>query len=497
MSLPKSLFRFALCLGFILVICQGTARADDQVDRRKLFADNVKGCVAVMTTGGPATGFVVDVNKRLIVSCQHVVGTKEEVDILFPAYKDGKLIQERNYYLKTATKVKGKIVSANNKCDLCLIQVDALPEGTQALRLASDSGQPGDNLNLIGNPAASGAMWNYTIGTLRAVYKKKFTYKNTSHEVEAIIGETQLPANPGDSGGAVFNDKGEVLGVHSGGTPDAVQLMATYIDVVELRRFIDAPFQLTAKASTFEEFFTAANDHFHKNEIDKAIEAYTKAIKLNPNHSEAWRSRASAYIRKKQYDKALTDCNEAISCNRANAKAYNDRAVCHGAKGDYQAAIADYDEAIRFSPKEALYYAGRAWANNGLKEHHKAISDADQAIRLKSDYALALRERGLANLWLKDYDKALDDLNQAVKIEKTNFETLYYRGVTFASLKKSAEAIKDFDEVVKLNPKYAPAYKERGTLHYQNKDYQLAAKDYSEAINLNSKDAQAYLWRSW
>src|SRR4051812_1570015 len=105
MSLRKPFVRFNLCLTFALVLCQATLAADE-VDRRKLFASNVKGCVGVMTSGGPASGFVVDFKKRWIVTCQHVVGAKEEVDIVFPAFQDGKLIQERNYYLKTATKIK-------------------------------------------------------------------------------------------------------------------------------------------------------------------------------------------------------------------------------------------------------------------------------------------------------------------------------------------------------------------------------------------------------
>jgi tetratricopeptide (TPR) repeat protein len=496
MRLHPRLIRPALLLAAGLLLCQATLGADD-VDRRKLFARNVKGCVAVMAAGGPASGFIVDVQKGWVVTCQHVVGSRDEVEVILPAYKDGRLIQDRNHYLKTAPRIKAKVLSADVKRDLALIQIDALPAGFEALALATDSGQPGDNLNLIGNPAASGAMWNYSTGTLRAVYQKKFTYKNTSHEVDALCGETQLPANPGDSGGAVFSDKGEVLGVHSGGTPDGVQLMATYIDVVEVRKFLAEPLKGIAKAKTFDEFFNAANDYYHKGDYDKALQAYMEATKLKPDHSEAWRCRASCHIRKKQYDKGIEDATEAIKVSKINANAFNERAVCYGLKGDYQASLADYNEAIRINPNEAMFWNGRAWVYNGLKDHNKAIADANEAIRLKAEFDLAYNERGLALFWLKDYDKAHADFNQALKLQPNYVHARFNRGVTLALLKKTSEAMADLTEVLRLDPTYTNAYKERGSLYFGSNEFKKALQDYNEYLRVVTTDAQVYLWRSW
>src|SRR4051812_38477410 len=98
MTPSKMLLRFALALTFAGALCQSVALADE-VNRRQLFASNVKGCVGIITAGGPASGWVVDVEKRWVVTCQHVVGAKEEVEIVFPDFKDGRLIQERSYYL--------------------------------------------------------------------------------------------------------------------------------------------------------------------------------------------------------------------------------------------------------------------------------------------------------------------------------------------------------------------------------------------------------------
>src|SRR5579862_648902 len=112
----------------IALLCQTVIAAED-VDRRQLFATTVKGCVGVMTAGGPASGWIVDANKGWIITCHHVVGPREEVEVVFPNHKNGRLVQERHYYMNTATRLKGKVLSSDLKRDLCLIQVDALPDG--------------------------------------------------------------------------------------------------------------------------------------------------------------------------------------------------------------------------------------------------------------------------------------------------------------------------------------------------------------------------------
>jgi tetratricopeptide (TPR) repeat protein len=478
-----------------LALCQATLRADE-VDRRKLYSKQIKGCVGVMTSSGPASAWVIDVEKRWVLTCQHVVGTVEETELVFPAFKDGRVIQERDWYVKSGTRVKAKVISTDPKRDLAILQIDKLPDGTQALPLASDSAQPGDSLYLIGNPVASGAMWNLSIGTVRAVYKKRFTYKQSSQEVDALVGETQLPGNPGDSGGAVFGDNGEVIGVHCGGTPDGAHLMSTYIDVVEIRAFLKEPLRGVAKPRTFDDFLKRGNEHFLKGSFDLALADYDEAIKLNPNHSDALRCRAGVLIRKKQYDAAIKDAEQAIRLDPKNAAAHNERAVCLGAKGDFKQALDSYNEAIRLNPKEAMFWGGRAWIHNNLKQYDKAAADASEGLKINSAFAFAFSERGLAYLRQRQFDKAMADLAQAIKLDPQNPEALYNRGIALAAQDKFKEAIEDFSDVIRRVPDHAAALLERGIAQFKMEAYDLALKDFDSHVKLRPESAQAFVWRS-
>ena len=47
---------------------------------------------------GRGSGFVIDVDRKWLVTNHHVVGDAKTVDVLFPAWLDGELLVEREVY---------------------------------------------------------------------------------------------------------------------------------------------------------------------------------------------------------------------------------------------------------------------------------------------------------------------------------------------------------------------------------------------------------------
>jgi S1-C subfamily serine protease len=117
--------------------------------------------------------------------------------------------------------------------------LDKLPPGAAALRLAQNSVGPGEDVHSIGNPAASGGLWIYTPGKVRQVYQKRWAAKAGGEELqfEARVIETDSQTNPGDSGGPLANDRGELVGVTQGGAVQAASL-STFIHLNEIKNFL-------------------------------------------------------------------------------------------------------------------------------------------------------------------------------------------------------------------------------------------------------------------
>jgi len=177
--------------------------------------------------------------------------------------------------------------------------------------------------------------------------------------------------------------------------------------------------QVEAKI-TNEERLLQANEWFDKgynyainNEYDKAIEAYTKAIALDPNYAAAYNNRGSAYDDKGQYDRAIEDYNKAIALDPNDAAAYYNRGVAYGNKGQYDRAIEDFNKAIALDPNDAAAYYNRGVAYGNKGQYDRAIEDYSKAIALDPNYAKAYNNRGIAYYNKGQYDRAISDFQKA------------------------------------------------------------------------------------
>ncbi len=180
------------------------------------------------------TGTLVDLEKRLFLTAYHVVKGVKEANVYFPRYDaEGRAISDPRYYLTNERPVVGDVVTFDIKRDLAILRLRSLPASVLVLPLAAKGAEVADRVYTVGNPGVSSALWVYTEGSVRQIVQKKFTMNNKQY-VEAWMLEAQFPTNPGDSGGAVVNDRIEIVGVNCSRSPDA-QLMSNLVDLREIQ----------------------------------------------------------------------------------------------------------------------------------------------------------------------------------------------------------------------------------------------------------------------
>jgi short-subunit dehydrogenase/lipoprotein NlpI len=150
-----------------------------------------------------------------------------------------------------------------------------------------------------------------------------------------------------------------------------------------------------------------------KGEFDKAIAAYTEAIRLDPKCAEAYWGRGWTYEKKGDYDQAIADFSEVIRLSPRLSEAYCDRGIVYGKKGSFDEAIADFTEAIRLAPQYTETYGGQGSAYGQKGDLGTAIADFTDAIRLNPKLAEAYYNRGLAYQKMGDTAKAESDFAQA------------------------------------------------------------------------------------
>ncbi len=223
-------------LATALISATQTAYADAKVFQTTLQSTT---WIIAKAEGGYSTGsgVLVDAEKKWVVTNFHVVGASTEVLVFFPQFDEGQLIAEREHYINGADNfgIRARVVMVDKQRDLAVIELKSLPENTPAIEIAETSVGPGETVHSIGNPTAGGVLWTYTSGSVRSVYRKQFRTQAGEHNMRVI--ETQSPINPGDSGGPVVNDQGQLVGISQSLDPKA-RLMSYCVDVSETTAFV-------------------------------------------------------------------------------------------------------------------------------------------------------------------------------------------------------------------------------------------------------------------
>jgi S1-C subfamily serine protease len=235
----------------------GLAGANVSHANPKIYEKTLTSSAWVVTASpkkelGWGTGVVIDVQKKWLLTNYHVMTDTADFVVLFPVMQNGHLVVEPKYYLDNLKKlsITGKVILRDKVRDLALIELKSLPAGIKALPLATQSPKPGETLHTIGNSGANdGGLWRYTRGEVRQVYSTNYQSTvsgSSSMDVKATVVETQMPLNPGDSGGPVVDDRGLLVGINQS-SGNKLNLVSRAIDVSEIRTFLRSAGNATAK----------------------------------------------------------------------------------------------------------------------------------------------------------------------------------------------------------------------------------------------------------
>jgi serine/threonine protein kinase/lipoprotein NlpI len=186
-------------------------------------------------------------------------------------------------------------------------------------------------------------------------------------------------------------------------------------------------------------------------------------LEVQPSPAKVAYQRGRSEFTRHAYDRAVEAFTEAIRLDPDSFLAHRDRGVAYHLQGRYREALADYSEAIRLSPDDALTYLVRARVHRELGENDRALNDYTEAIRLRPDVN-AFLARGLVHHDLGNYDRALADFSSALELQPGNLNALFHRGLTRYHSGDHNGAIADLTEVIRLDPKYAAAYRYRGDI---------------------------------
>lgn len=180
----------------------GTRRdaASTSLTATQIYQQDSPGVVSIkaVTAEGEDSGTGIVLNdKGLILTNDHVIEGARSLTVS----PGGSSSETRT----------AKVVGEEANHDLAVIQIDPTGLGLKALKIASSSSlQVGDAVYAIGNPY--GLNETLTRGIISAL-NREISAPDGAKITGAI--QTDAALNPGNSGGPLLNDEGEVIGVNS------------------------------------------------------------------------------------------------------------------------------------------------------------------------------------------------------------------------------------------------------------------------------------------
>jgi tetratricopeptide (TPR) repeat protein len=227
-------------------------------------------------------------------------------------------------------------------------------------------------------------------------------------------------------------------------------------------------------------------------EDNRAMEDFTKALRLDSNFVEGYYRRGLLYSKQGEHEKSFQDQNKVLELDENHAGAYTARGVARAALGDSQWALNDLDKGCTLAPQwhEGFYHRGRV--RHQLEMYDEALADYARAIELNQTFAQVFMARGKTHGALGEHWQAVADFGQVIELEPKNAEAHYARGVARSAMREYRRAIEDFERALELDPGMAVALADRGAAYEKLGEYANAIRDLDRAIALDPNLAIAY-----
>jgi len=172
-----------------------------------------------------------------------------------------------------------------------------------------------------------------------------------------------------------------------------------------------------AEIDKFKEHYANGIEQFMGRKFHKALNSFTKAIKLNPNSSEA----------------------------------YNERGVTKFNIGKIVSANTDFKNAITNAENNYFAYLNRSRYLVMCGEYDDALGELSMANNIKPDNLHILVNLGLVEKYLHSYVDSNSDFYRASNIEPKNFQELLLQAFALMQIKHFGDSINSVNKAESKN----------------------------------------------
>jgi tetratricopeptide (TPR) repeat protein len=181
-------------------------------------------------------------------------------------------------------------------------------------------------------------------------------------------------------------------------------------------------------------------------------------------------------------DRAIAAYSEAIRLNPKDGAYFVNRALARRAKGDRAGSTADFSEAIRLSPELPEGWMGRGINYDMEGRQQEALDDYEGALRADPNHARSLGYRGRIRFERGDLEGARADLDRSIAAGARNVMVYEHRALVRRGLGDPRGALDGFAEAIRSAPEVPQPYMNRAETRAALGDREGALEDYASAL---------------
>ena len=377
--------------------------------------------------------------------------------------------------------VKG-VLAVDAEGDIALLKIDAPANQVRPLPLDKTSPQEGESVVVIGNPLGlEGSVTNGIVSAVRDI------------PTFGRIIQITAPISSGSSGSPVVNMQGQVIGIATlqitGGQSVNFAIPSeriSQLQVAPLTSLVD----LVAtsgrnKRAKAVQFFRDGLSFLSKDDCEKALPYFEKAVESDSNYAEAWAQSGFCNEKLGRHSEALEASKKAVSL-RPSAESYFNIGLASFYLKQYKDAAEAYRQSIKLDPynaADAQYALGLVYRDWGKPDEE--IQAYKQTIRLRPDYTVAYERLGSRYLKSKKFNEAIEVFRQLSALKPGDAIAPNNMGEAYFELNKLNEAMESFRQSIRLKPDYGKAYYNLGRCLLAMGNRDAALEQYTILTNID------------
>jgi len=227
-------------------------------------------------------------------------------------------------------------------------------------------------------------------------------------------------------------------------------------------------------------------------DINKVINLYSRAVKLDPLNGYIYNNIANALKSQGKYDQAVYAAYDAIRTNRNNTEFYNNIGLIYEKAKEFSKAIESYKVAVKVDPKNSKAINNLGVLLYNLKRYEQSAEVFQVALDVDPEYTEVYSNMGASLNKAKKYDESIEALNTAIKHNPKSSGAYTNLGNVYNKLHKYKEAVTNHEKSIKLEPSGYNAYSNVGTSYKNLGQSKKAIESYKKAIELKDDFENAH-----